>query len=215
MSSETNKFAIVERYISVVRDFGMVELAKDAVLSIPEGDLDLLVQEVAQKIIAASQIKPLLSGMAKRELSLRDSFYLIVQDSDRQYSEDTPAQINAASAAEKQITAHVVKALSKDFVAVTKEDLTTAAVLFGIKRIHELATPKIIVVAKGEEKKAQEVEPFSKAAEMERTLAQLVSIRNKYPAELPPETQENVKQFILNVDTQIRNARAFLDAIQK
>jgi hypothetical protein len=181
-------FTIDTRYQQAVQNFAWPNQEDSAALPIAQMQFNQLVQEVAQKIIAASQIRSKFSLP-----SLSDTFLLVTQDQDKKYGKDTPAKIEQASEKEKTILSHTFQALKKVFEQVTESDLKIAALVFGIYRIHDLATEKIVPLS----------ELHSQIEQMEKSLAELTTMRSRYSEDLIAKAPEQVKQFIANVDRAI------------
>jgi hypothetical protein len=129
------------RYQAAVQHFVWPE-QKGTTIPISNSDLDNLVNEVAQKIIAANQIKSIHPDLVKMKASLSDAFYLIVQDLDKKG--EVVNKIENASEEQKNVLHHTFKKLSDLFPNVNSDDLKAATLLFGIQRIHVLVAAKNI-----------------------------------------------------------------------
>lgn len=194
-------FNIQSRYVDAIAGFNFVEWKEDLALSISQNDLDRVVSNVAEKIIAASQLKPLFSSMAERELSLRDACYLCAQDTDRKDNQDTPAKIVNAPEEAKEIISYAAEKLSKDFVNVNSDDLNVLTLLFGIHRITELAQGVIITP------------PLSKLEQAEKDLNRLKVLKEEAFTPLNQVAPES--QIILDqVNQKITEATELLSTLQ-
>src|SRR5436190_23790043 len=100
---------IQDRYKNIVEEFTFVEFEENTTTYLALDDLDKVVKEIAEKIIAASDLRPMLSGVVGRPLSLRDTCYLVVQSSDEQSRQDTPARIKDVTEQAKGIVIHIAK----------------------------------------------------------------------------------------------------------
>lgn len=181
-------FTVDARYQDVVQNFVWPEQKEDSTLPISSSELDGLVQDVAKQIIGASQIRTQLSLPSLSHTILR-----ITQDLDGKYSKDTPAKIEQASEKEKTILSHTFKALTKMFESVTAMDLKVATLVFGIHRVHDLATENIIPLS----------ELSSQIEQMETALAELRTFRSRYSEQLIADAPESIRQIIANVDKNI------------
>jgi hypothetical protein len=197
-------FDIQNKYTDAIANFTFVEWKEDLELTISSDDLNEVVKEVAEKIITASQLRSLFSSMANRELSLRDTCYLVVQDTDKKTGQDTPAKIANTTEKAKGILSHVVKKLSIDFVNLTTTDLNVLALLFGIHRISDLAKDVLIVMP-----------VLSEIEQMEAALNQLIELRSKYPKVLSDDMAEESQLFLAQVDAKIKKQTELLEALRK
>jgi hypothetical protein len=196
-------FNIQDKYTNAVANFPFVEWKEDLELTIHSDDLNGVVKEVAEKIIAASQMRPMFSMMAQREFSLRDTCYLVVQDTDRRDALDTPDRIANAPEKAKAIVSHVAKKLSADFVQVNADDLKVLSLLFGVHRICDLAKEVIIFLPE-----------LSKLEQMEADLNKLIALRSQYPA-VPSETMSEMERnFLAQVDAKIVEQTELLNAFR-
>lgn len=162
-------------------------------------DLNAIVNEISKKIIAASQMKPIIEERSNRKLSLLDVCYLIVQDKDK--NKETQTLIQQASSTEKIITHQTFQRLSQSFTQVESSDLRAITLLFGIQRIHELTAQKIIAFSHQTPKKQ----------ELEDNIKRLVMLRNQYPN--PSELRETDKKFLKGVDEKIKEMQELLEAL--
>ena len=171
-------------------------------LLIHVNDLSILVTEISQKIFTAAQLRPTLEPMAKKTLSLAEICYLIVQDQDRKLA--NPEILNLiqhAATNEKIILKHALKKLTEDFVNVTQPDLKVLTLLFGIKRIFQVASNTVFLF----NSQAEEIH------DLEITLNELVAKRRQFDIRLMPDLQ---KAYLQEIDRAIQQASARLETLK-
>lgn len=167
---------------------------------ISESDSNTVTEEVANKILAASQIRHMVVQMAQRELSLLEVCMIVAQQQDSKNEiTTTVSRIEQASAEEKTVIHQTVKRLTQIFEQVNAGDLKGAALLFGIHRIHQFVNEKIKEIPQQK----------SKLQEMEETLQKLVASRQKYE-NVPPEQQN----FVNQMDEAILKARQAIEFLK-
>jgi hypothetical protein len=194
-------FNVDPNYLNSVQTFVFADYNAAAPLSISSTDLTAVVKEVSLAIITASQLKPLFSQMASKELSLRDVCFIVAQESDKKEKKNTVANIENASQGEKVILSHTIHKLSQDFTQVTKDDLNVVTLLFGIQRIHQFASAKIIDI----EMKETEIR------QMEEALAQLIAVRSQYST---ANANETTQAFLAKVDAKIKEQSDLLATLK-
>lgn len=164
-----------------------------------EVDLESVTNAIAHHIIGASDLRPKLTPMAGRELSLLEVCTIIAQQQDTRTGISTISTIQDATAEEKIALSQTFSKLSVLFEQVKSDDLKGMTLLFGVHRIHDIAKGKIIQIAP--EKSILE--------EKEDALAKLLELRMKFQ-NVPPEQQA----FIGQVDEAISKARREIDALK-
>lgn len=185
-------YDVNERYVHAVDAYVFAALEEGTPSSLLDRDLNLLTEEIARKIIAASDVRPNFEALSGKTLSLRDTVYVCVQERDVKLGQDTPEMIEGEGADErsKEVLGHVFKKLSVDFVQVKPDDLKAVALLFGIHRICDLAMGRI----------TQMPEPQSIILQKETALNQLVNMRNQYSM---LAVNSATGAFLAQVDAQI------------
>jgi hypothetical protein len=169
-------------------------------------DLDALVYEIAEKIIGASDIRVNLELMANRGLSLKEVCYLIHQNQVGELLN----RIQQATLKEKHILRHVFGKLSENFIQVQPGDLKAITLLFGIKRISEIAAKNIIEIAP-ENTIIAEQPILTQCEEMSNILAKLIIGRSRYDINSVSESQ---KIFLMQLDAQIQEKGELLEALR-
>jgi hypothetical protein len=197
-------FNIDPKYSTAVQNFNFVNYEANAQLSISASDLNEVINEVYDKIITASQMKPMFSQSAGRELSLREVCFITAQEFDKEEKTNTVARIEAASPEEKVVLSHAVNNLAQKFAQVTDADLKAAALLFGIHRIHQFVAGKIVAIA----------DHVSKIEQMEMALTQLNSMRSQFAATNQIQN-ESTRAFLAQVDAKIIEQATLLTALKE
>lgn len=184
-----------ERYVNVVDIFVFPTIEEGTPSFLPERDLNLLTQEIARKIIVASDLRPRFDAQSGRKVSLREAVYFCVQDRDIKFNQDTPLAIEGEGSHErsKEILGRVVKQLSVDFIQVNPDDLKAVALLFGVHRICDLAMGRITEMP----------EPELYTESMVKALDRLIEFRNKYPRDLSTVINPVTRDFLDKMDAQI------------
>ena len=193
------QFNVDPTYRTAVEGFSWEQRAGNCARVITDEELNPAVEEAAQTIIAASQLRPSISQMAKRDLSLIDVCYIYAQNLDREKGLATVTRLTEATTEEKILIQRTFRKLSEMFVQVNADDLKGATLLFAIHRIHDLIKSKIVALP--QEK--------TKIQKLEEALATLVALRNKY-ANVPADQQTLVDQ----VDASIRVTRQEIAALK-
>ncbi|MFI0434485.1 MAG: hypothetical protein ACH350_02000 [Parachlamydiaceae bacterium] len=182
---------IKDEYVSAVASFSFLPLEEidSSSLSVDKTQLDQVIQEVAKKIISSSQLRPLISQMVGRDLSLLETTYLIVQHSDETLRLNTLDHIKLAKDKEQRILAHVVTKLSLNFDQLEPGLLNPLVLLLGINEIIKLAAEHIAPPS-----------TMTREEEIEFHLNQLKESREKYNG-IPLEQQNPVsREFLQKVD---------------
>lgn len=173
-----------------------------APLAIPLNDFHGLITNISEKIIAASQIRPMLEMVSSKTLSLAESCYLVVQDKDRKVENPTTVSlIQQASREEKTLLKHTVIKLSEDFIQVPPNDLKTITLLFGIQRVHDLAKGIIVDIP----------ESRTPVEKLEADLTKLKEIRNQYD---PSSLSQVEQEFLQKVDDKIEEKTKLLNTLK-
>ncbi|MBA3239409.1 MAG: hypothetical protein H0T62_13855 [Parachlamydiaceae bacterium] len=167
-------------------------------LSLEKGVIDALVCEIAEKIIGASDLRPKLELMANRSFSLKEVCYLVHQNQAGELSN----RIQQVTLIEKHIVRDVFEKLSENFIQVEPADLKAITLLFGIKRISEIAAKNNIMP---EQPTLTQIEALS------NTLAELTLLRSKYDINSVPESQ---RVFLMQLDAQIHEKGELLEALR-
>lgn len=170
---------------------------------VPDGkQLDEAVNLVANSIIAASNIRSNFSEKAERELSLLEVCYIIAQESGK--SSLTSDLTVKASFQERTFIHLIASKLKEWFVQVKEEDLKAATLLFGIHKVHEFVTSKIL-----------SAEPLSRLLQMQMMLTKMLEIRSKYDGVEPANLSEKDRDFLAKVDQSIVQAQAVVASLQE
>lgn len=105
--------------------------------------LSSIIKEVSENIIAASQMKDQLEAIAKRNLSLKECCYLIVQSRDQQTGNSTLTRIQESTEKTKAFVAYIFQQLAVEFVQVDPNNLKEMTLLFSIPHLSQqtLTTP--------------------------------------------------------------------------
>ncbi len=193
------------RYLEAVQKFDWSEQVDNSTLSISNVDLDAVVNEIAQKIIAASQLRPIISQIFQDPLSLSQTWAYIVQDLDNKFGQQTIQKILNASAKEVKILNQTVKKLSDLFKQVTNEDLKAATLLFGIQRIHELAAANLTVIPT----------QLTKTQQMELALSKLILERNQISNEAMTKGGPSILAKINEIDQAIEKYSELLKTLKQ
>lgn len=173
-----------------VEQFSWEEQVENTILPIPVDDANTVANEVTDKIIAASDIRPTMEMMAKKTMSLKEVCYLVVQSQDSKLANPvTLTRIQQVTQDEKTILNHVFKKLSEMFVQVESNDLKAITLLFGIHRISEVAARNI-----------PDLPQLTPDQESQANLTQLIEMRNQYDFNSVPVAQ---RDFLVKVDEQI------------
>lgn len=204
-------FNIETNYLTAVQNFNWPNDAAAADLPISLSELDQLVNEVAEKIIAASQLKTTFEALARRSLSLREVCYAYVQDYDKKFVRNTVAKIENASDQEKKIFNHAFKKLSELFVQVESNNLKEISLLFSIHKISELASKNTIV---SHPKTNIPPQQLDRIAEIEKILAGLIATKNQYSDENLVQAPQEVREFFASVDATIIEKTHFLNTLK-
>jgi len=194
---------INKQYTDVVKDFELITSTKNEPF-LSSQELTAVINEVAEKIIAASQIRLDVEMMLQCKLSLQDTSYLITQDKDSKNNQNTAEKIANAPEGSQVIAGHIVKILAKDFEQLTQEDLKVCTLLFGITRISNLAVACHIALPPA----------ISPTEQMKAELNKLISIRNQYPA-ISDEMPEAIRQFLTQVDAMIEKQQRILLSLKE
>ncbi len=194
-----NNYTIDPNYKTAVDNFAWPTTANTTA---DANHVTQVVTEVTNKIIAASGIRPMLQTMANQTFSLAIVSYLVVQDQDKKSLAPTVERINQASPVEKTVLAHSLEKLASDFELVQRDDVKAMTLLFGIHKVHALATAII----------APTQDNSSQVQQLEATIAKFEAIRNKYDsANLPPEQ----KAFVGGLDDKLGEYRTTLAVLKK
>lgn len=188
--------------IQSLESFSWNEVSDNDAFPIQLDDFNKLINEMYNKIISTSQLKPTLENMFNKQFTLVEACCLIVQDQDKKLSKSTGALIQEASKDEKIILNHAFKQLSEGFTQVDPENLKKITLLFGIRKVHELASAEKIV--------PPVLQNTSEIQELENTINKLQTLRDKYDID---SVSEDEKAFLRQVDQKIIEARQRLEAL--
>lgn len=212
-----------------IEQFPWDEQVPNTDLPISVDDANVVVNEVAEKIVAASNIRPTLESMAKKTMSLKEVCYLVVQSQESKL--ENPVVLNRIQQVtqdEKIILSHVFKELSGAFVQLEANALKAMTLLFGIQRVSEIAARNIpdllqltpvqelanvsqLTISETTAKNTPvPSRQLTQIEELEANLSQLIKLRNKFDINSVPVEQRG---FLDNVDEQIKEKSAFLKAL--
>jgi len=192
-----------------VDNFPWVDHTNDHSFSVSETDSAPVIAEIKQNIKAASDIKSVLPS----ELSLIDICNIITQDLDKKYGGPTTLDFiekAAESIHEKNILTHLFKKLSLDDQQ-PQNDLKAMTLLFGVKKISQLAKQKLTP--------SQPIilDPASLQMLLQRqemVLKQLIALNSKFAEVDMNQLPEANLLFLQKVDTQIQASQAQITALK-
>lgn len=170
-----------------------------------------LVKEIGEKIIKASESKPLYENLNERDFKLTDICYFIVQFDDRQTgNSQTVVRMQKPSEVEKTILTHTVQAISQTFKImenklfnnIKEKEIKAMTLLFGIHRVYNIAQNII-----------ECPQPADQIQETETALTELTQNRERYVRS--DQLSEQAKDCLLaRVDQMIKEQIELLAALK-
>lgn len=134
-------------YALAVNHFGLEAKGSNGPVFIRYDDFVLLIRRIALRIIYTNDLKEKVSHDGNhKKLTLSEACYVVSQYQDRDNGAEIFCLMNAATKEEVQIVNRAVVELSES-VKLDIDDLRTATILFGIKRIHEIAGKESLLIS--------------------------------------------------------------------